>query len=91
MRRYSHIQISTKFLVYTNILLKILKSNILFIKIHFHWRRLKKKQVDEDRSRQPAQSGPGPVYRGPWNIPGGGPPGPPGPMRREPEEDSTPS
>lgn len=50
-----------------------------------------KKLVDEDRSRQPAQSGPGPVYRGPWNIPGGGPPGPPGPMRREPEEDSTPS
>lgn len=45
MRRYSHIQISPKFLVYTNILLKILKSNILFIKIHFHWRRLKKSRL----------------------------------------------
>ena len=43
-----------------------------------------KKQVDEDRSRQPAQSGPGPVYRGPWNIPGGGPPGRGGTQPHEP-------
>ena len=64
---------------------------MLFIKKSFPLAEAEKKQVDEDRSRQPAQSGPGPVYRGPWNIPGGGPPGPLGPMRREPEEDSTPS
>ena len=32
-----------------------------------------------------------PRYLGPWNIPGGGPPGPPGPMRRDPEGCATPS